>query len=95
MSYGPAVLNWSHHTTSFSFDLYLIYAYNIWASLRENHLVGFVSNKGADHPAHPRSLISTFVICFLESIISRLTTSKISNFNLVSVAEQVGLNLTI
>ena len=27
-----------------------------------------------------RSLISAFVICFLESIISRLATSEISNF---------------
>ena len=26
-----------------------------------------VNNKGADHTVHPRSLISTFVICSLES----------------------------
>ena len=38
------------------------------------------NNTGADQPAHPRSLISTFVIRFLESIISRLATSEISNF---------------
>ena len=41
---------------------------------------GFSNNKGADQPAHPRSLISTFVIHFLESIISKLATCKISIF---------------
>ena len=40
----------------------------------------FVNNTGADQPAHPHSLISAFVIRFLESIISRLATSEISNF---------------
>ena len=43
-------------------------------------LWGFANNKGADQPAHPRSLISAFVFCILESIISRLATSKISIF---------------
>ena len=33
-------------------------------------LLGFATNKGADHPAHTCRLISTFVIRFLESIIS-------------------------
>ena len=33
-----------------------------------------VNNKGADQPAHQCSLISAFIICFLESIISTLTT---------------------
>ena len=32
-------------------------------------LRGFANNTGADQPAHPRSLISAFVIRFLESII--------------------------
>ena len=40
--------------------------------------MGFVNNTGTDQSAHPRSLISAFVICFLESIISRLATSEIS-----------------
>ena len=43
-------------------------------------LQGFANNKGADQPAHPHSLISTFVICLLESTISRLATSEFSNF---------------
>ena len=32
-------------------------------------LRGFANNKSADQPAHPRSLISAFVIRFVESII--------------------------
>ena len=35
----------------------------IWASMR-----GFANNTGADQPAHPCSLVSTFVICFLEML---------------------------
>ena len=34
----------------------------IWAS-------SFANNKGADQPAHPRSLISTFVVRCLDSMI--------------------------
>ena len=40
----------------------------------------FANNTGADQPAHPRSLISAFVIRILESIISRLATDEISTF---------------
>ena len=38
---------------------------------------GLGNNKGADQPAHLRSLISAFVILLLESIISKLATSEI------------------
>ena len=38
------------------------------------------NNKGADQPAHPRSLISAFVIRFLECVISKLVTSELSFF---------------
>ena len=41
---------------------------------------GFANNTGADQPAHPCSLISAFVIGFLEGIISRLATGEISTF---------------
>ena len=41
----------------------------IWASTRENCLRGFAINTGADQPAHPRSLISAFVVRCFESII--------------------------
>ena len=40
----------------------------------------FANNKGSDQPAHPRSLISAFVIHCLESTISKLTTSEIPIF---------------
>ena len=43
-------------------------------------LQGFVNNKGADQPAHMRSLISAFVVRLTESIMSRHTTSEISMF---------------
>ena len=38
------------------------------------------NNKGADQPAHPRSLISAFVLLFLERITSELATNKIATF---------------
>ena len=40
----------------------------------------FASNKGVDQPAHTHSLISTFVIRYLESTISRFASSEISSF---------------
>ena len=42
--------------------------------------VGFKNNKGADQAAHPRSLISFFVIHLLESSISKLATGESSIF---------------
>ena len=41
---------------------------------------GFVDNKGPDQPTLPPRLISTFVIRFLDRIISRLDTREISFF---------------
>ena len=49
-----------------------------WASTRENLSSEFANNKGADQPAHPRSLISAFVISLLESIISHATRKPVS-----------------
>ena len=57
-------------------------------------LTPYANNKGADQPAHPRSLISAFVVRSLDSIISLVSRSEISRFQLVSVAEQAGLNVT-
>ena len=63
---------------------------------RQNNLSLVVANNtGADQPAHLRSLISGFVIHFLKSIICKLATGEISNFYLVSVAEEIGLKLTL
>ena len=44
----------------------------------KTYLRGFANSKGADQPGHQCSLFSTFVICLLESIVSRLATSEIS-----------------
>ena len=41
-------------------------------------LRGFANNKGTDQPAHPRSLISAFVIHFVESIIYKHTIDEIT-----------------
>ena len=40
----------------------------------------FANNKGADQPAHPRSLISAFVIRYLESTVVKLASCKIPFF---------------
>ena len=53
-----------------------------------------MNNKGADQPAHPHSLISTFVVQCLDSMMPLVSISKISSLQLVSVAEQAGLSLT-
>ena len=44
--------------------------------------LGFANNKGANQPAHLRIPISIFVIQLLESIISKLATSKVLTFYL-------------
>ena len=44
---------------------------------------------------HPRRLTNTFVVRFWESIISKLATSKISFFHLVSVAEESSLSFAL
>ena len=43
-------------------------------------LMSYANNKGADQPAHPRSLISTFVVRCIDSMICKLTISKVSRF---------------
>ena len=67
----------------------------IWASTRENLSWVFMNNKDTDQPAHPHSLISAFVIGLSESIISCLTYSEISFFQLVSIAEETSLHLAL
>ena len=44
----------------------------------KTRLPDFATNTDADQPAHSRSLISAFVIRFLESIISLLASYEIS-----------------
>ena len=54
----------------------------------------YANNKGADQPAHPRSLISAFVVRCLDSIIFLVSISEISSLQLASVAAQAGLSFT-
>ena len=50
----------------------------IWAMSWENLFMPYVNNKGTDQPAHPRSLISAFVVSCLDSIILLLAIAEIS-----------------
>ena len=54
----------------------------------------YANNKGVDQPAHPRSLISAFVVCCLDSVMSLVSVTKILSLMLTSVAEQARLSLT-
>ena len=56
--------------------------------------MSYANNKGADQPAHPRSLISAFVVRCLDSVMSLVSVTKISSLMLASVAEQASLSLT-
>ena len=53
----------------------------------------YANNKGADQPAHPRSLIGAFVVRCLDSIIPLVFITAISNLYLASAAVQAGLSL--
>ena len=57
-------------------------------------LMPYATNKGVDQPAHPRSLISTFVVHSLDSMIGILAIYTVWGLKLASVAEQAGSNLT-
>ena len=70
--------------------------YCIYGPRREKtFLRGFANNTGADQPAHSRSLISAFVIHFLESILYYLATGEILIFWLVPIAEENYLKLAL
>ena len=58
------------------------------------YFMSYANNKGADQPAHPRSLISVFVLRCLDSI-SLDSTAEISRLLLASVAAQAGLCLAL
>ena len=58
-------------------------------------LRGPANSKGADQPAHSRSLISAFVIHILKRIISSLVTSDFFKFLARFVAEETGLSLDL
>ena len=54
----------------------------------------YANNNGPDQPAHLHSLIRTFVVHCLGSMICILAISKVSRFYLAPVTEQAGVNLT-
>ena len=66
---------------------------HIQATSWENLFTPYANNKGADQPVHPCSLISTFVVCYLDGIIALVSKSEISSLYLSSMAEQAGLSL--
>ena len=55
-----------------------ISTYFYWTMSWENMFLPYANNKGADQPAHPRSLIGAFVVRCLDSIIPILAKSTIS-----------------
>ena len=61
-------------------ELYFPFDFIIGPRREKPCLRGFANNTSADQPAHPRSLISAFVIRFLKSIICKLATGEISIF---------------
>ena len=64
-----------------------------WATSWENLFLQYANNKGADQPALPRSLIITFFVRYLDSIIPLVSLSEISSLQLASVAAQGGMSL--
>ena len=63
--------------------------------MREKLSSRFGNDIDADQPAHPGRLISAFVIRFLESLISKLASSEIPIFYLVSVSKETGLSVAL
>ena len=68
--------------------------HNIQLSQAMRKHVLYANNKSADQSAHPRSLISAFVVRCLDSVMSLVSVTKISSLMLASVAEQASLSLT-
>ena len=56
--------------------------------------MSYANNKGTGQPAHPRSLISAFVVRCLDSVMSLVSVTKISSIMIASVAEQASMSLT-
>ena len=61
-----------------SIEAVLMTTHIIWTTSWENLFMPYANNKGADQPAHSRSLIRAFVIRCLDSIIPLVSKYKIS-----------------
>ena len=66
--------------------------YDVSYHLGLDPVFGIENNNSIEQPVHSHSLISIFVICFLEIIISKLAESVIL-FLLVLVSKENGLAL--
>ena len=62
--------------------------------MRKRTLCHMRTTKSADQPAHPRGLISAFVVHCLDSVMCLVSVIKSSSLMLASVAEQPSLSLT-
>ena len=58
----------------------LVAIFNYQTVTQENLSPGFANNEGTDQTAHPRSLISDFAFRYLETIVAKLVSCKISLF---------------
>ena len=81
------IITWCTHIC-----FWTIWLHN-WATSWENLFLPYANNRDADQPAHPRSLISAFVVRCLGSIKSLVYVCAMLRLYLVSEAEQVGLSL--
>ena len=66
---------------------------SIRATSWENLFLSYAYNKRADQPAHPRSLISAFIVRWLDSIIPPVSISEIASIYIASAAAQASLSL--
>ena len=80
--------------TSGSHWIWIRLKIGVWNGPWKTCVMSYANNKGADQPAHPRRLISAFVVRCLDSIMSLISETKISSLVLASVAEQASLSLT-
>ena len=74
-------------------DPIFLHTDNTWAMSWENLSMPYANNKGADQPAHLRSLISAFVVCCPDCTIPLVSISKLLHLYQASVAAQAGLSL--
>ena len=65
----------------FDFSLWLFLNISFMSHIMRKpvYAICYVNNKGADQPAHPRSLFSAFVVRWLDSMIFLVSISEISS----------------
>ena len=81
--FSPLILTCLKKRTPFPKGLNFAPPFSKFGSKKQTSLMPYVNSKGADQPVHLRSLISTFVVGCLDSIIPILAKSKVSR--LVSI----------